>query len=89
MPRREEIEETETRGEGRNFDNAIVRALFPELSVQQANDDGREDQDDGKGRGKGNYCGGHDVGCCLRPFNDGDTDGRDGQIGCATGTRVL
>lgn len=59
MPWRNEIENSESRGERRRLNGAVVQVLLSELNVQQGDEDGGEDQYDDENRSKRNDGSGH------------------------------
>jgi len=59
MPRRDEVEDSKSRGERSCLDGAVVRALLSELDIQQGDENEREDQYNGEGCSKGNHGSGH------------------------------
>jgi len=60
MPWRDEVENSESRGERRCLDGTVVRTLLSELDIQQGNEDRRDDQHNDEGYSKANRGGGHD-----------------------------
>lgn len=66
VPRRDEVENSESRGGGRTLYGAAVCALLTELDIQQGDEDRREDQHDDEGCSEGNHGSGHDSRLILR-----------------------
>ena len=59
MPRRDEVEDSKSRGERSCLDSAVIRALLSELNIQQGDENGRDSQHNGKGCSKANHGSGH------------------------------
>ena len=60
MPRRDKVEDSESRGERGRLDSAGVRAFLSQPKVHQGKENGCEGHHNGEGHTEGNNGGGHD-----------------------------